>query len=268
MRLDDLKRRQDEVLAKQAIATELHRLQGDISTQDRAIFGLVADHPHIRSSGLRLTLSHGESFGHTDIGVEGVGGGVSFEVYEPEIRGSIGNLTLVATWHRGPYFEHERPASSPFLVVGLYNPIAGYTPAYLSWSSPQDNEALANAIVAALDGRRPEHELRPVAVSRSDSPARSGCFVASHVYGSPTHPDVLLLQMLRDRFLLRSVTGRALVATYYIASPHLIRMMPAGGLVSLLLRQALLRPLARLGDCLFTRRKLNDHTVGDRDTWQ
>ncbi len=45
------------------------------------------------------------------------------------------------------------------------------------------------------------------------------CFVATAAYGDYSHPHVVVLREFRDRVMLTNPIGRALVATYYWASP-------------------------------------------------
>ena len=55
--------------------------------------------------------------------------------------------------------------------------------------------------------------------------ARGGCFIATAVYGSPFHSNVVLLRQLRDNHLLSTVWGRAFVHLYYRVGPKLARFV-------------------------------------------
>ena len=64
---------------------------------------------------------------------------------------------------------------------------------------------------------------------------RSGCFVATAVYGSPQAQQVLVLRAYRDRVLNRSSSGRAFVLVYYRFGPsiaRLVRLIPPLGRVA------------------------------------
>lgn len=48
-----------------------------------------------------------------------------------------------------------------------------------------------------------------------------GCFIATAAYGDPMAEELRYLRALRDRYLLRSATGRWFVEHYYRLSPPL-----------------------------------------------
>ena len=50
----------------------------------------------------------------------------------------------------------------------------------------------------------------------------SGCYIATMVYGSYEHPQVLILREYRDQKLSRSTLGRAFIKSYYAASPYFV----------------------------------------------
>lgn len=70
------------------------------------------------------------------------------------------------------------------------------------------------------------------------------CFIASAVFG-PTSPEVLALREFRDRRLMKSAAGRALVEAYYRLSPPIAETLyrtPSAAAVT----RVVLRPLTKL----------------------
>lgn len=63
------------------------------------------------------------------------------------------------------------------------------------------------------------------------------CFVATAVYESKTHPDVLLFKRFRDETLLRTMLGRFIVQVYYLVGPYLAKLVILLGLKSFIYRQ-------------------------------
>jgi hypothetical protein len=67
----------------------------------------------------------------------------------------------------------------------------------------------------------------------------SGCFIATAAYGTPMSVELHLLRALRDRYLLPSPLGQALVASYYAASPPLSRAIAGNDWLRAAARHAL-----------------------------
>lgn len=67
----------------------------------------------------------------------------------------------------------------------------------------------------------------------------SGCFVATAVYGSYNHPDVIELRRFRDEILHDSMCGSALVSLYYRYGPVFARYLRDRQLLSGWVRKAL-----------------------------
>ncbi len=71
------------------------------------------------------------------------------------------------------------------------------------------------------------------------------CFVATATMG-PQHPDLDALRAFRDRILRRSLAGRAFIAAYYRFGGHVARFIADKPGLKFVVREALVRPLARL----------------------
>ena len=87
-----------------------------------------------------------------------------------------------------------------------------------------------------------------VEAAGKDAPGKAGsaCFIATACYGSGTHPDVVRLRAFRDRTLLASAAGRALVAVYVRISPPVARCIARRRVLKTLVRDWLVRPLVDL----------------------
>lgn len=65
---------------------------------------------------------------------------------------------------------------------------------------------------------------RPDAAAKiTEAPKKSGCYVATAVYGSYDCPEVWTLRRFRDNMLAKTLLGRAFIRTYYAISPTLVK---------------------------------------------
>ncbi|MBV9214947.1 MAG: hypothetical protein JO053_02125 [Acidobacteria bacterium] len=75
---------------------------------------------------------------------------------------------------------------------------------------------------------------------------KSGCFIATAVYGSSLTPEVIQFRQFRDNTLLRSVPGSIFVDLYYFLSPPIATVITKLPILKLVVRRVLLEPLLRL----------------------
>lgn len=59
---------------------------------------------------------------------------------------------------------------------------------------------------------------------KDEEPAKSGCYVATCVYGSYDCPEVWVLRRYRDKTLSSSWYGRLFIKAYYAVSPTLVKL--------------------------------------------
>lgn len=85
-------------------------------------------------------------------------------------------------------------------------------------------------------------------LSESASKPRSGCYVATAVYGSYDCPEVRVLRRYRDLALAQSAPGRQFVRAYYALSPLVLRLLGRrGGVLFRRPTEALVRALEARG---------------------
>jgi len=73
---------------------------------------------------------------------------------------------------------------------------------------------------------------------------KDGCFIATAAYGSPLHPYVNILRLFRDKYLMTSRVGRALVDIYYKYSPFMASIIAKHRTLKIAVRISLLPFLA------------------------
>jgi hypothetical protein len=72
---------------------------------------------------------------------------------------------------------------------------------------------------------------------------KSGCFIATAVYGGENTPEVEALRRFRDDFLARTYAGRAFIAIYYSVSPPIARLIKTSELSKKLVKAILSKPV-------------------------
>ncbi len=71
---------------------------------------------------------------------------------------------------------------------------------------------------------------------------KSGCFIATAVYGDIMTPEVLCLRRFRDSVLNGTITGRAFIKSYYFISPAIATFIAESGLLKTVIRRFILDP--------------------------
>ena len=87
----------------------------------------------------------------------------------------------------------------------------------------QENDELSKQLVETV--KQAESSIRSGATKRTtnESNRKSGCYVATAVYGSYDCPEVWTLRRFRDNTLAKTWYGRAFIRTYYAISPTLVK---------------------------------------------
>ena len=73
----------------------------------------------------------------------------------------------------------------------------------------------------------------------SSSSSKDGCYIATMVYGSYDHPQVLILRRFRDNVLDKSFFGRWFIKTYYYYSPKLVDKLKNRKTINMVIRKVL-----------------------------
>ncbi len=72
---------------------------------------------------------------------------------------------------------------------------------------------------------------------------KSGCFIATAVYGVPGAPEIEILREFRDQVLLHTRVGHAFVAAYYRVSPPVARLISRSGPLRFTFRKVVVEPI-------------------------
>lgn len=77
---------------------------------------------------------------------------------------------------------------------------------------------------------------------------KSGCFIATAVYGSCDTPEVVSLRLFRDSVLMPSFVGSRLVGVYYRCSPPIAGVLRQHRMLNQFTRIALVDPVVRFAN--------------------
>ena len=89
------------------------------------------------------------------------------------------------------------------------------------------------------------------------TPEKSGCFVATAVYGNYDHPVVLDLRYFRDDFLDQKKWGRSFIKWYYTHSPNWANIISSSRVLRVTALLLVVKPL-NLFVKLVTKKSKND----------
>ena len=119
-------------------------------------------------------------------------------------------------WFLGTIFEAREPSTPQDKASAIFN-FNKYVELIGTPENERDLKRLEYAKKASLVS------LQNVASHQGEK--KSGCYVATAIYGNVDHADVRLLRDYRDRVLLKTWQGRAFIRCYYAASPTLVAMV-------------------------------------------
>jgi hypothetical protein len=104
---------------------------------------------------------------------------------------------------------------------------------YYRHDAEQGYAQAQNALIEMQVNHEESSNMRPQASSKS------GCYIATAVYGSYNAPPVLILRRFRDEVLAPSSLGRSLISMYYTVSPPIAKGLQKATSINLLVRRLL-----------------------------
>lgn len=101
---------------------------------------------------------------------------------------------------------------------------------YVSASDVSETFFCAYRVRNRIDGKRVSFESKAASLRGDAMHERQNsvgvdrrCYISTYIYGA-NDPRTIALRRFRDQVLMPTVIGRGLVYTYYLLSPHLIRV--------------------------------------------
>lgn len=91
-----------------------------------------------------------------------------------------------------------------------------------------------------------ESAINNLNIAKKPAEMKSGCFIATAVYGDVLSPEVACLRHYRDTVLNATKTGRAFIKFYYFTSPSIASVITKSDLLKSVVRKSLLDPLVAL----------------------
>ena len=84
---------------------------------------------------------------------------------------------------------------------------------------------------------------------------KSGCFIATAVYGSPYENEVLILKKFRDNWLMKYKLGEIFVKLYYWFSPPIANLIAKSNSLRRITKSILIIPLLKIVNSLKSKEK-------------
>lgn len=92
---------------------------------------------------------------------------------------------------------------------------------YMNEIALNEYRGLLNQIKEGL----PEEKMNEISTENMTNEQKSGCYIATAVYGSYSAPEVIVLRRFRDCYLRKHFLGRGFIKIYYFASPTIARWL-------------------------------------------
>ena len=94
---------------------------------------------------------------------------------------------------------------------------------------------------------------RPLTELYKNKSKKSGCFIATAVYGSYSAPEVIILKKFRDGFLQPSIIGKRFIKLYYFLSPSIAKFISNKSKIKIIVRKSVLSPFVKFIETKFSK---------------